>query len=169
MLTLPTEKIAVVVIVLIASLASPLAISCCFYIALLCKNNKPFQGKVSPEVDKTHVDTFQMQALNQAQSQAAQAQVQSLERGDSYNEIMLKQRKQKIREQIVSAKRSLSTNLCVALVMSMTLVVTAALPKPANFYWIVMATVVEKTALPIVTSVANFGNVKFAFSNAGMF
>ena len=92
MLTLPTEKIAVVVTVLIVSLASPLAISCCFYIALLCKNNKPFQGKVSPEVDKTHVDTIRMQALNQAQSQAAQAQVQSLERGDSYNEIMLKQR-----------------------------------------------------------------------------
>ena len=62
MIALPTEEIVVVVTVLIASLASPLAISCCFYIALLCKNNKPFQGKVSPEVDKTHVDTFQMQA-----------------------------------------------------------------------------------------------------------
>ena len=169
MIALPTEEIVVVVTVLIASLASPLAISCCFYIALLCKNNKPFQGKVSPEVDKTHVDTFQMQALNQAQSQAAQAHAQSLERGDSFNEILLKQRKQKLREQIVSAKRSLCTNFCVASVIALTLVVTVALPKPANFYWIVMATVVEKTALPIVTSVANFGNVKFAFSNAGMF
>ena len=152
--------------VLIASLASPLIISCFFYIALLCSKNVTISNKVSPEdwaqTLKTNIDTIQMQNLTQARSQDL-SQAQSLERANSFNEILFKQRNHKYQEQKASAKRSLFTNLFVALVIAVTLMFMVILPQPANLYWILISSVIEKGTLPIVTSVANFGNVKFAF------
>jgi len=69
-------------------------------------------------------------------------------------------KEEKTQKQIMAAKRSLKTNFIVAALFTVLSSVLVILPKTAKLYY--SATVLSslKTALPILTAIANFGPVK---------
>ena len=75
-------------------------------------------------------------------------------------EMKQKELEEKFEKQVLSAKRSLVTNLSVAALFASGIVLIVVLPKPVNIIWNVTSAMVVKGATPIVTIIANFGTVQ---------
>ena len=75
-------------------------------------------------------------------------------------EMKQKELEEKFEKQVLSAKRSLVTNLSVAALFASGIVLIVVLPKPVNIIWNVTSAAVVKGATPIVTIIANFGTVQ---------
>ena len=78
-------------------------------------------------------------------------------------EMKQKELEEKFEKQVLSAKRSLVTNLSVAALFASGIVLIVVLPKPVNIIWNVTSAMVVKGATPIVTIIANFGTVQSVF------
>ena len=79
---------------------------------------------------------------------------------DVMAEMKQKELEEKFEKQVLSAKRSLVTNLSVAALFASGIVLIVVLPKPVNIIWNVTSAMVVKGATPIVTIIANFGTVQ---------
>ena len=82
---------------------------------------------------------------------------------DVMAEMKQKELEEKFEKQVLSAKRSLVTNLSVAACFVSGIVMVATLPYPVNIVWNVTSAAVVKGATPIVTIIANFGTVQSVF------
>ena len=77
---------------------------------------------------------------------------------------MAQMNEEKTREQISAAERSLKTNFVVAGVFCLLFGVLVLLSKTAKSYFSVMVFSLVKTALPVLTALANFGTVQSVLS-----
>ena len=75
-----------------------------------------------------------------------------------------RENEEKCNAQISSAKRSLITNVCLITFFMVSHVIVLLLPQTERIYFTVIVFAIAKGAMPICTTIANFGTVQYVVS-----
>ena len=80
------------------------------------------------------------------------------------NDRINRENQEKCNAQILCAKRSLITNVCLIFFFMVSHCIVVLLPEKERFYFTVIVFAIAKGAMPICTTIANFGTVQFVIS-----
>ena len=122
------------------------------------------------DVDSSEV-TISIAALHQS-SVEIEAKLESLGERESLpdfihatlNDRIRRENQEKCNAQILSAKRSLITNVCLIFFFMASHCIVVLLPEKERIYFCVIVFAIAKGAMPICTTIANFGTVQFVIS-----
>ena len=133
-------------IITCSCLLLPIFISCSIYLKLICNKKKWFQNEITfKNVENNH------ESLDEAENEA-EIKMQSI--------LELQQEQKKCQAQILAAERSLHTNLVLGVLFFITFCTLMFVSKSLRVYLTVIIFSVMKAAMPLMTTLANFGTVQ---------
>ena len=146
-------------LIICSCLLLPIFISCSIYLKLICNKKKWFQNEITFKSEENNrenlVETKADGSLNvELGSNILNSQI------ERENEIKMQKILEVQQEQILAAERSLNTNLVLGLLFCITFTVFLFVSKNLRVYLTVIVFSVMKAALPLLTTLANFGTVQ---------
>ena len=159
------NEIMVFFLIICSCLLLPIFISCSIYLKLICNKKKWFQNEITFKSEENNrenlVETKADGSLNvELGSNILNSQIERENEIKMQKILEMQQEQKKCQAQILAAERSLNTNLVLGLLFCITFTVFLFVSKNLRVYLTVIVFSVMKAALPLLTTLANFGTVQ---------
>jgi hypothetical protein len=140
----------------------PIFISCAIYLKLICNKKKWFLNEITfEENNQENINK------NKPDSSTKNSESNKIETGNEMEMqkiLELQTEQKKCQAQILAAERSQLTNLILGTLFCITFSILMLVPKTLRVYLTVIGISIMKAAMPLLTTLANYGTVQFIAS-----
>ena len=148
-LSRPWTEILIFFILFYSGFLLPIIISSAICLCLICKKKRLFQNEVSDLQEPENQSNHQNDIVFQKSDNEQQLEIQAKNKQE-----------EKIMLQIAAAERSLKTNGFIVISFAIVFCIIMAVSKETRVYFHSIAFALIKSALPLLTTIANFGTIQ---------
>ena len=146
---MPWKEILTIGILFYSGFLFPILISCVICLLLICKKKRLFHNEVSVNQSEIQNGLVSLIFENELQMEM----------------VAKKKEEEKTMLQILAAERTLKTNGIVGIFFAILFFVFMVLSKESRVYFQVILFKIVQAALPLLTTIANFGTIQHVAKN----
>ncbi len=161
------NEILVFFLIICSSFLLPIFISCLVYLKLICNKKKWFQNEITFKNEENNQEILNETKTDGSLNLEVESNILNIQtEAENENEIKiqkifeLQQEQKKCQAQILAAQRSLQTNLVLGGLFCITFCIVLFVSKGLRVYLTVILFSVMKAAMPLLTTLVNFGTVQ---------
>jgi len=161
------NEILVFFLIICSSFLLPIFISCLVYLKLICNKKKWFQNEITFKNEENNQEILNETKTDGSLNLEVESNILNIKtEAENENEIKiqkifeLQQEQKKCQAQILAAQRSLQTNLVLGGLFCITFCIVLLVSKSLRVYLTVILFSVMKAAMPLLTTLVNFGTVQ---------